>query len=436
MTYPPNSLWRSRLCRGALLLPFFLCLFLVTHQQAVLAQTTRLDELRQSISTREDDIKRLENEIADYKNRLHNVGNQKKSLQGAVQTLDLSRAKLGKDIELTKKKIERTDSTIRNLNNDITAKEKTIDKNKQVIAEIIHRIDQSDSDTMLEVLLSNKTISEFLLEIDDLGKLQRSIQDHIKSLNSLKMELAASRVSFQKEHKALSGFRTQITDQKTIADQERKRQLLLLSTTKNQESNYKKLLAERQMRKKQFEAEVDDFEAQLRAEIDPTSFPTPGSRIFVSPLEDMYITQKFGRTVDAKRLYTSGTHNGTDFRASPGSIIRAVGSGTVTATGDTDKTCPGASYGRWVLIKHQNGLSTLYGHLELIKVRAGQSVDGGDTIGYSGNTGYSTGPHLHFTVYVSSAVEVVDFPSKSCKGAVFRMPVAPSNGYLDPESYL
>lgn len=415
---------------------FAATLFSLPPLNSAVAQTTRLDELRQSISSREEDIKRIEDEIADYKNRLRNVGTQKRTLQTAVQALDLSRAKLGKDIELTQKKIERTDSTIRELNNDITKKEMTIEKNKRVIAEIIHRIDQADSDSMLEVLLSNKSISEFLLDIDDLGKLQQSIQDHIKSLSRLKNELSASRTIYQKEYKSLSGLRTQIADQKTIADQARKQQSSLLGATKNQESNYKKLLAGREKAKKQFEAEVDDFEAQLRAEIDPTSFPAPGSRIFVSPLEDIIVTQKFGKTVDSHRLYTSGTHNGTDFRAAPGTVVRSVSSGTITATGDTDKVCPGASYGRWVLVKHHNGLSTLYGHLELIKVRAGQSVDAGDTVGYSGNTGYSTGPHLHFTVYVSSAVEVVNFPSKSCKGAIFRMPVAPANGYLDPQDYL
>ena len=110
--------------------------------------------------------------------------------------------------------------------------------------------------------------------------------------------------------------------------------------------------------------------------------------------------------------------------------------GVVIATGDTDKVCPGASYGRWIMIKHRNGLSTLYGHLELIKVGQGQEVGVGDTIGYSGNTGYSTGPHLHFTVYVSSAVDVKELPSKSCRGAVFRIPVAAANAYLDPQAYL
>ena len=400
------------------------------------AQTSRIEELQQSISARENDIKQLEEEIADYKNRINNVAGQKKTLQGAISAIDLSRTKLGKDILLTQKKIARANAAINSLNSNITEKQYRIEKNKKIIAEIIHRIDQSDSDTLLEVLLANSSISTFLEDIDDLSRLQGSIQDSIKSLERLKLELGASRTSFQGERKELSGLNAQLSDQKSIADQERIRQGQLLSVTKNQESNYKKILAERETRKQQFEREVGDFEAQLRAEIDPTSFPPPGTKVFSHPIADHYVTQKFGKTIDARRLYVSGTHNGTDFRAAPGTIIMAAGAGEVTATGDTDKACPGASYGRWVLIKHKNGLSTLYAHLELIKVRVGSELDAGDTVGYSGNTGYSTGPHLHFTVYVSSAVRIVDLPSKSCKGAVFRIPTAAGNAYLDPLDYL
>jgi murein DD-endopeptidase MepM/ murein hydrolase activator NlpD len=125
-----------------------------------------------------------------------------------------------------------------------------------------------------------------------------------------------------------------------------------------------------------------------------------------------------------------------DFRALPGTPIKAAAHGVVIGTGDTDMACRGASYGRWVMIRHKNGLSTLYAHFDLIKVREGQNVDMGDLLGYSGNTGYSTGPHLHFTVFVADAVNIQDFPSKSCPKAIFRIPVAAQNAYLDPQAYL
>lgn len=401
-----------------------------------LAQTSRTDELKQSISSREDDIKKIEQEIAEYQARLIAVGGQKKTLQTAIQTLDLTRAKLGKDILLTQKKIERTNATIGSLGRDIGQKEERIKKDYRLISDIINKINQSDSGTLLEMLLSSESISTFLEEADDLDRLQASIRDSIKSLERAKTELTDKRISFQAQHKELLLLNSQLGDQKEIADDKRKEHALLFSTTKNQESNYQKLLNERIARKKQFEKEIDDFEAQLRAEIDPNSFPSPGTKVLAYPVDNVRITQKFGKTVDAKRLYASGTHNGVDFAAPIDTPIKAAGDGVVVGTGDTDLDCRWASYGRWVMIQHRNGLSTLYGHLDLIKVAKGQQVTIGQLIGYSGNTGYSTGPHLHFTLFVSSAVNITDLPSKSCRGAVFHLPVAAFNGYLDPQDYL
>ena len=404
--------------------------------QKAFAQTSRVDELKQSISSREDEIKKIEQEIAEYQTRLTVVGGQKKTLQTAIQTLDLTRAKLDKNILLTQKKIERTTATISTLTRDIGQKEQRIEKDHRLISDIIHKIDQNDSDSLLEILLSSESISTFLEEIDDLDRLQAAIRDGIKSLERSKTELADKRISFQSQHKELLALNSQLGDQKEIANDKRREQALLLSTTKNQESNYQKLLNDRIARKKQFEKEIDDFEAQLRAEIDPTTFPAPGTKVLAYPLDNIRLTQKFGKTVDSKRLYASGTHNGIDFSAPIDTPVKAAADGVVVGTGDTDLACRWASYGRWVMIQHRNGLSTLYAHLDLIKVSKGQQVNVGDLIGYSGNTGYSTGPHLHFTVFVSSAVNITDLPSKSCKGAVFHIPVAAVNAYLDPQSYL
>ena len=119
-----------------------------------------------------------------------------------------------------------------------------------------------------------------------------------------------------------------------------------------------------------------------------------------------------------------------------GTEILAAAGGVVEGAGDTDLTCKWASYGRWVMIRHGNGLATLYAHLDLIKVSEGQVVNAGDLIGYSGNTGYSTGPHLHFTVFASQGVQVSSLKSQACAGATYRIPIAPRDAYLDPQVYL
>jgi murein DD-endopeptidase MepM/ murein hydrolase activator NlpD len=86
-------------------------------------------------------------------------------------------------------------------------------------------------------------------------------------------------------------------------------------------------------------------------------------------------------------------HSGIDIGAAKGTAIRAAMGGRVIAVGYDD------SYGNYVVITHHGGYRTLYGHMNVARVKPGAYVAAGDRIGDVGSTGRSTGPHLHFTVY-------------------------------------
>lgn len=92
-------------------------------------------------------------------------------------------------------------------------------------------------------------------------------------------------------------------------------------------------------------------------------------------------------------------HEGLDFAAPMGSPIRCVSSGRVVYSGWA------SGYGKVVIIEHQRGLRTLYAHNSKLLVRSGESVGRGEVISRSGNTGNSTGPHLHFEVQVNGRPE-------------------------------
>jgi murein DD-endopeptidase MepM/ murein hydrolase activator NlpD len=169
--------------------------------------------------------------------------------------------------------------------------------------------------------------------------------------------------------------------------------------------------------------------------LNPNSIPKANNSALDWPLDSVLITQQFGKTNASARLYAAGTHNGVDFRAAVGTPVKSAGNGKVAGTGDTDADCKGASFGRWVLIKYDNGLATTYGHLSSISVSAGQAVTSGQVVGYSGNTGYSTGPHLHVSTYAADAVNPVTRPSNTCPGKSMTMPVSAVNAYLDPLVY-
>jgi len=86
-------------------------------------------------------------------------------------------------------------------------------------------------------------------------------------------------------------------------------------------------------------------------------------------------------------------HNGIDIRGQTGTAVRAAMAGRVSATGYDNVL------GYYIIINHHSGYRTLYGHLNVIRTRTGSYVAQGERIGDVGNTGQSTGSHLHFTVY-------------------------------------
>jgi murein DD-endopeptidase MepM/ murein hydrolase activator NlpD len=89
-------------------------------------------------------------------------------------------------------------------------------------------------------------------------------------------------------------------------------------------------------------------------------------------------------------------HDGIDIGVNTGTPIHAAAAGTIIYCGQI------SGYGNVDMVDHHNGMVTLYAHQSQLACRMGQSVSAGQVIGYSGNTGHSTGPHLHFEVRVNA----------------------------------
>jgi murein DD-endopeptidase MepM/ murein hydrolase activator NlpD len=94
-------------------------------------------------------------------------------------------------------------------------------------------------------------------------------------------------------------------------------------------------------------------------------------------------------------LKTWRAHLGVDYAAPTGTAVRSVGDGTVEFAGVQN------GFGNVVMVKHRNNNMTVYAHLSRINVRAGQSIAQGQNLGAVGQTGWATGPHLHFEFRVN-----------------------------------
>lgn len=413
---------------------FSLIFFLITP----VAHGATIDELRSKISDHNTTIRNLEKEIAQYRTQVAKTQQEANTLQNTINSLDLSKKKVESEIKLTQNKIAAQTLDIERLTLDISDKSEQINENRRLIGEVLKKIHTADTQSLAEVFVGYTSLSDFWNSVDTLVTLQDSTKDHIDRLEKTKTSLETNKVAIEKRKVELVGLKEDLTDQTNTLTQTVNEKAGLLRETKNIEANYKTIIATKTAQKEQFERELFEFESALKIAIDPASIPTSGAGVLRYPLDNVIITQYFGNTEFATKnaqIYNGKGHTGVDFGAPVGTPIKAAADGVVTGVGNTDlvKTC--YSYGKWIFIKHPNGLSTLYAHLSGQQVKTGQVVKRGDTIGYSGNTGYSTGPHLHFGVYATQGVRIIPFDrSINCKGVL--IPLADPKAYLNPLSYL
>ena len=389
-----------------------------------LARAETIEDLRAKIAERESAIAELEKEIIGYQDELETVGKETQSLQSAVRVIDVEQKKIAAEIRVAENKITAVSLAIKKLSQEIGAKERRIGGNREAIAETIRAMRSAEDDSLVEGLLANRTLSAFWERVDILERFQKSVQSDLTETRALKAGLEESRAQNEANRRKLVALRGELSDRRALLAGRKKERSALLAATKNKESEYKRLLNERVARRNAFERELLAFESELQFAIDPSRLPETGAGVLRWPLDVVKITQKFGSTSFSRAGgYNGQGHNGIDLRASIGTPVRAAQDGVVKGVGNTDTVCPGASYGKWVLIEHGNGLSTLYARFSLVKVNEGQAVGAGEVIGYSGDTGYATGPHLHFTVYATQGVRVLNRKSAVCRGT-YTMPVA------------
>jgi murein DD-endopeptidase MepM/ murein hydrolase activator NlpD len=397
--------------------------------------------LREEILKKQKEKEALDAEKARLEAQIQETNKQAQSLQGTVNALDATGKKLQNDLKVTENRIGGTELSIQKITIELGTKERQIEQNKEAIGETIKTLYQNSETSLIESLMKYKNISELWDSLEAIRRFQTVVKNRTNELADLRVELEGKKNEDEQAKKSLLGFKSQLASQKEIVEENKQAKAILLTETKNQEAEYKKQLADNLERGRQFQLELFKFESQLQAHIDKTKLPTQKPGVLAWPLDSVFVTQPFGKTSDSGRLYVSGTHNGVDFRASVGTPIKSVGAGVVDGIGNTDDQRGCYSYGRWILIKHSNGLSSMYAHLSGINVSRGQTVASGDIIGYSGGqpgmpgSGYSTGPHLHLGLFASEGVTVQKYTSSNfCKEV--SIPMAGLNAYLDPLAYL
>lgn len=397
-------------------------------------------EIQGLIDAHNTQIAELDKEIAQYEKQLDAVGSQKKTLQNTLSQLNLSLKKSAASIAASKKKISSTQLQIQQLAQGIAVKQGSIETDAAGLAESFRQMNESEASSLVVQILASDDIAETWRDLDSHQSLQEAVSDQMQKLSQEKQSLSEVKSKTEaKRAELLAQQRALLAEQGSLSAT-KKAQSELLAQTKSQESTYQALLAQKVAGKAAFEAALNDLKSQYLQAVDPSQILTPRKGVLRWPLDKYRITQTFGLSSFAlSGAYNGKGHNGIDLGAPTGAPVKAALSGIVWATGNTDAYRGCYSAGKWIMIRHLNGISTLYGHLSQISVSQGQSVATGQIIGNVGATGYATGPHLHLSVYVTAVTKIMTFGEatnrvSACSRAT--IPITPPAGFLNPMAYL
>ena len=349
-------------------------------------------------------LKNTKEQLDNYNNLLYLQEQSISAKQADITSLDLQISAKEKDIDDTEKEIDE-------LNKENEA-------NLEKFGQVLRAMYVTENNDIFSVLSESSDIYDLLVRT----KIMKNVSEqNVKMMDDLKQSIADAdnkRIELEGKVEQLNGLHVKMenelndleAEKKELQDKQAEEEALNsqynaeYNTVSQKIKNFENKQNALNNEKEANIAEIEEYQKQIEREI---QLAQQGSNQvyqdgdWMWPVETKYtmITTYFGLD------YLFGkprTHNGIDISGGGinGSNIYATKGGKVIIAKNT--YTQGYSYGKYVVIDHGGGYTTLYGHCSSVLVSVGQQVNQGDVIATVGSTGYSTGPHLHFEVRLNN----------------------------------
>lgn len=313
---------------------------------------------------------------------------QEKSARDRIGGLSQQIEATTSQIEAQNDKLKAANAKLKQIEKALSVSQAKYGKQQASTAARLRFLQRQDSTQGWVALMQSRSLEELMDRQYQLKRIYDGDQKALASLNKAKAVIEAKKLEAETQKNQIALITQQLTTQKASAQDQAQSESILVNRLR---SDREALTAAEQQLAEESSRISQNIQQKLAANIAfPGAVFTPGSGQFLLP-SDGPITSPFGWRVHPI-LGTSRLHNGVDFGAEYGSLIKAADNGVVISAEWM------GGYGNTVIIDHGNGLSTLYGHTSQMYVTVGQAVQKGQPIAAVGSTGLSTGPHLHFEV--------------------------------------
>lgn len=348
--------------------------------------------------------KELQAKQQEQQKTINSLRSKKASVVDQKAALDKENDLAQQEIELVKEQITAYDQQIEDKGVELEVAKQEEEAQTVRFRSCVRHLEEYGQMSYIAILLEATSLSDLLARMDMVGEV-------IAYNKQVQADMTAAREKVETVKAELEDARTELQDKqseletKQVALQQKVSEAnALLASLESDINAYKSVHDQYEQQQKNVQSQIDKQVEELRRQEEVNKNNNPGydpgkangsTGTMMWPCPSChYITSQFGWRYHP--IYqTQKYHSGVDIGASYGATIVAADGGTIITAGSV------SGYGNCVVINHGNGITTLYGHMSSIAVSVGQKVSKGQTIGYVGSTGNSTGPHLHWEVTVN-----------------------------------
>lgn len=366
-----------------------LCTAAVITTPALPGPSARALVTQADIDAMKSNISDISGKIKDLQKQLGSIQNDKAQALQQKQYLDDQIALTDQQINQINQIIADYDVLIADKQQEIVDLEAKEAAQYELFCRRVRSMEEQGAVSYLSILFHSASFSELLDNAMIIGEIMDYDNGVIELLQATRQGVEEAKSDLQQQQAEQEVLRA---EQETVRAELQAKELQaqeLVNQIASQEAAYEKSIKDLEAEDSRIQKQMEEAKKQLEAQ----KIPVVSESGFYWPVPGNYtLTSKFGWRIHP--IYgTRRHHNGTDIAAPKNTPIGAAKSGLVTTSQYS------SSYGHYVVITHSDGYQTLYAHMTKRAVSVGDIVSQGQTIGYVGSTGASTGNHLHLEVW-------------------------------------
>lgn len=356
-----------------------------SQAEAFAVKQSDLDWIEQQLETLSIQREESQAKVDELQNRQASVLEQKAALDERNQYTQ-------KQIDLINEQLALMEDLVKQKEEDVKAAAAKEEEQLERYRMRVRAMEENSGQSILDIIVSSSNFSQALAAVDDMGAIMESDRELQEEYLAAREETQKAKAELEEAMEAMEARRREFRLEKTRLEQEVREAYELIAGLQNDIDRAVEEYEINAAAEDEMIAYFDELSKQFAQEKEEALRSALANGTFIWPVPDCtLLTSRFGYRMHPILGYER-FHAGVDIGAKAGDTIIASDGGTVAVAEYSD------SYGNYVLINHGNGYTTLYAHMSSMAVEAGQAVEQGDTLGYVGSTGWSTGPHLHFEI--------------------------------------